>query len=184
MNKCQIIYALFCPIVISHAIFVIREYAERSNELDEMCRRQAGRSGKRDRGCRRLADGLGSGRHHHQNFLLYGSAGRDDLSEIGRRFPSNPQFPQPEGEELKYIGMVLSEDSLSFPQGEGTEGLRESRVDNLDGRTEDYGAFSETFSNKINVDGLPPIVRDVITTDETPFSESQHVALAVLARRS
>ena len=80
--------------------------------------------------------------------------------------------------------MVLSEDSLSFPQGEGTEGLRESRVDNLDGRTEDYGAFSETFSNKINVDGLPPIVRDVITTDETPFSESQHVALAVLARRS
>jgi hypothetical protein len=80
--------------------------------------------------------------------------------------------------------MVLSEDSLSFPQGEGIEGLRESRVGNSDVSTEDYGAFSETFSDKINVDGLPPIVRDVITADETPFSESQHAALAVLAHRS
>ena len=44
---------------------------------------------------------------------------------IGRKFPSNPhfpQFPQPEGKELEYVGMVLSEDSLNFPQGEGTEG--------------------------------------------------------------
>jgi len=44
---------------------------------------------------------------------------------IGRKFPSNPHFPQfphPEGKELEYIEMVLSEDSLNFPQGEGSEG--------------------------------------------------------------
>ena len=81
-----------------------------------------------------------------------------DLSEMGRRFPSNPQFPQPEGEELEYIGMVLSEDSNSLPQGEGSEGMRESSVDGYGNDAGDGGSYSETFSDKISLDDLPPIV--------------------------
>ena len=71
-----------------------------------------------------------NGRTTIKTFYFMAQQAGVDLSEIGRRFPSNPQFPQPEGEELEYIGMVLPEDSNSLPQGEGTEGMRESPVDN------------------------------------------------------
>ena len=64
----------------------------------------------------------GNGRTTVKTFYFMAQQAGVDLSEIGRRFPSNPHFPQPEGEELKYIGIVLSEDSLNFPQGEGSEG--------------------------------------------------------------
>ena len=69
-----------------------------------------------------------------------------DLSEIGRRFPSNPQFPQPEGIELEYIEMVFSEDSDSLPQAEGNEGnegMRESQCEQIQG-------YSRTFSDKLD----------------------------------
>jgi hypothetical protein len=39
-----------------------------------------------------------------------------------KRKKLKPQFPQPEVKELEYIEMVLSEDSLNFPQVEGTKG--------------------------------------------------------------
>ena len=57
-----------------------------------------------------------------KNFYFMAQQAGADQSAIGRMFPSNPQFPHPEGKELEYIEMVLSEDSLNFPQGEGTEG--------------------------------------------------------------
>ena len=67
----------------------------------------------------------GNGRTTIKTFYYMAQQAGVDLSEIGRRFPSNPQFPQPEGDELEYIGMVLSEDSNSLPQAEGNEGMRE-----------------------------------------------------------
>lgn len=86
------------------------------------------------------------------------------LSEMGRRFPSNPHFPQPEGKELEYVKMVLSKDSDSFPQAEGSEGMREiggSTDEDVNGAN---SGFTETFSDKINLDDLPPLVRDAAST--------------------
>lgn len=63
-----------------------------------------------------------NGRTSIKTFYYMAQQAGVDLSDIGRRFPSNPQFPHPEGKELEYIEMVLSDDSLNFPQGEGSEG--------------------------------------------------------------
>lgn len=106
----------------------------------------------------------GNGRTTIKTFYFMAQQAGVDLSEIGRRFPSNPHFPQPEGEELKYIGIVLSEDSLNFPQGEGSEGSEgiEGFADNK--ANESNNGFSETFSDKINPDDLPPIVREAAET--------------------
>ena len=68
-----------------------------------------------------------------------------DLSEIGRRFPSNPQFPQPEGEELEYIEMVLSKDSDSFPQTEGSEGSEGNEGDGLAATESQQSGYLENF---------------------------------------
>ena len=106
----------------------------------------------------------GNGRTTIKTFYFMAQQAGVDLSEIGRRFPSNTQFPQPEGEELKYIGMVLSEESLSFPQGEGIEGLRETQVEGNDGHVEKDGGFSETFSDKINSDDLPQLLQEAANT--------------------
>ena len=65
----------------------------------------------------------GNGRTTIKTFYYMAKQAGVDLSEIGRRFPSNPQFPQPEGEELEYVKMVLSNDSYSFPQAEGVGGF-------------------------------------------------------------
>ena len=104
----------------------------------------------------------GNGRTTVKTFYFMAQQAGVDLSEIGRRFPSNPHFPQPEGEELKYIEIVLSEDSLSSPQSEGVEGLRETQVEGADDHTECNGGFSETFSDKINPDDLPQFVAEII----------------------
>ena len=98
-----------------------------------------------------------NGRTTIKTFYYMAQQAGVDLSEIGRRFPSNPQFPQPEGEELEYIGMVLSDDSDSLPQVEGSEGMRETAGEQGQG-------FSETFSDKINLEDLPPIVHDAALT--------------------
>ena len=98
-----------------------------------------------------------NGRTTIKTFYYMAKQAGVDLSEIGRRFPSNPQFPQPEGEELEYIGIVLSEDSDSFPQAEGYEGMRETEDEQLQG-------FSETFSDRITFDNLPPLLREAALT--------------------
>lgn len=102
----------------------------------------------------------GNGRTTIKTFYYMAQQGGVDLSEIGRRFPSNPQFPQPEGVELEYIGMVLSDDNDSLPQAEGSEGMRESQYEPSQG-------FSETFSDKIAVEDLPDFLRDVEKTQPT-----------------
>ena len=99
----------------------------------------------------------GNGRTTIKTFYFMAQQAGVDLSEIGRRFPSNPHFPQPEGEELKYIGMVLSDDSLSLPQVEGVEGMRETDDRQSQG-------FSETFSDKIDINDLPPLLREAAMT--------------------
>ena len=101
-----------------------------------------------------------NGRTTIKTFYFMAQQAGVDLSEIGRRFPSNPQFPQPEGIELEYIGMVLSEDSDSLPQvegNEGTEGMRETEGESGQG-------FSETFSDKICLEDLPPLIYDAVKT--------------------
>lgn len=108
-----------------------------------------------------------NGRTTIKTFYFMAQQAGVDLSEMGRRFPSNPQFPQPEGEELEYIGMVLSEDSNSLPQGEGSGGMRESPVDGYGNDAGDSGGYSETFSDKISLDDLPPIVHDAAETQTT-----------------
>lgn len=114
----------------------------------------------------------GNGRTTIKTFYFMAQQAGVDLSEIGRRFPSNPQFPQPEGEELEYIGMVLSEDSLSLPQVEGVEGMRETD----DGQSQ---GFSETFSDKIDAEELPAIVREAAAT-QTDAEGKDKMILGVL----
>ena len=101
-----------------------------------------------------------NGRTTIKTFYYMAQQAGVDLSEIGRRFPSNPQFPQPEGVELEYIGMVISEDSDSLPQAEGSEGMRESQSEQSPG-------FSETFSDKLTLEDLPPIVYETEKTQAT-----------------
>ena len=99
----------------------------------------------------------GNGRTTIKTFYFMAKQAGVDLSEIGRRFPSNPHFPQPEGEELEYIGIVLSEGSNSLPQVEGSEGMREAQCEQTQG-------FSETFSDKIQPEDLPPLLRSAAQT--------------------
>lgn len=101
-----------------------------------------------------------NGRTSIKTFYYMAQQAGVDLSDIGRRFPSNPQFPQPEGEELEYIFKVLSDDSISLPQGEGIEGI-EGKRETTD---EQSLGFSETFSDKINLDDLPPILQEAAST--------------------
>ena len=101
-----------------------------------------------------------NGRTTIKTFYYMAQQAGVDLSEIGRRFPSNPHFPQPEGIELEYIGIVISEDSDSLPQVEGSEGMRESQC-------EQALSFSETFSDKLDFENLPPIVHDAANTQTT-----------------
>lgn len=106
----------------------------------------------------------GNGRTTIKTFYYMAKQAGVDLSEIGRRFPSNPQFPQPEGEELEYVKMVLSNDSYSFPQAEGVEDLRETEASDCDDGNGGNGGFSETFSDKISIDDLPPLLHDAALT--------------------
>ena len=101
-----------------------------------------------------------NGRTSIKTFYYMAQQAGVDLSDIGRRFPSNPQFPQPEGEELEYIFKVLSDDSICLPQGEGSEGIKGMR----ETTDEQSLGFSETFSDKINLDDLPPILQEAAST--------------------
>lgn len=116
-----------------------------------------------------------NGRTTIKTFYFMAQQAGVDLSEIGRRFPSNPQFPQPEGDELEYIGMVLSEDSNSLPQAEGNEGMRESRGDDSGNDAGDYGGYSETFSDKISIEDQPAIVRDAAKTQTTAEGQDKMI---------
>lgn len=116
-----------------------------------------------------------NGRTTIKTFYFMAQQAGVDLSEIGRRFSSNPQFPQPEGDELEYIGMVLSEDSNSLPQAEGSEGMRESRGDGAVNDAGDSGGYSETFSDKINIEDLPPIVHDAAETQPTAEGQDKMI---------
>ncbi len=95
----------------------------------------------------------GNGRTTIKTFYFMAQQAGVDLSEIGRRFPSNPQFPQPEGEELEYIYNRYIATSSDLPQAEGSEGMRETPCEQTQN-------FSETFSDKLSLDELPPLLRE------------------------
>lgn len=92
----------------------------------------------------------GNGRTTIKTFYFVAQQAGVDLSEIGRRFPSNPQFPQPEGEELEYIYNRYIATSSDLPQAEGSEGMRETPCEQTQN-------FSETFSDKLSLDELPSV---------------------------
>lgn len=82
-----------------------------------------------------------------------------DLSTISRQFPSNPQNPQGEGNSGKYVNSTVSKDSTTFHQGEGSEGSEGNSEFTDNTNDEKLCGYSETFSDKIDVNDYPPILR-------------------------
>ena len=94
-----------------------------------------------------------------------------DLSAIGRQFPSNPQNPHFEGNLGKYGNSSISEDSLIFPHPEGNEGSEGNSLETTTDNEDKNDGYSETFSDKIDVTSLPPLLREVAETQ--PDAESK-----------
>ena len=97
-----------------------------------------------------------------------------DLSSLGRQFPSNPQNPQNpqfEGNLEKYENTSVSNDSLNFPQGEGIEGIEGNSPSAPTEDNSQESGYSETFSDKIKLDTLPPLLREVANMQ--PDAESR-----------
>ena len=87
-----------------------------------------------------------------------------DLSAISRQFPSNPQNPQGKGNLGKYANSTVPKDSTTFPQGEGSEGI-EGNSDFADNTNDNQSCgYSETFSDKIDNNDYPSILRTVADT--------------------
>lgn len=94
-----------------------------------------------------------------------------DLSAIGRQFPSNPQDPHSEGNMGKYGNSIVPEDSLILPQREGSEGTEGNAPETTHDAEDENAGYSETFSDKIDVTTLPPLLREVAETQ--PDAESK-----------
>ena len=89
-----------------------------------------------------------------------------DLSAISRQFPSNPQNPQGEGNLGKYVNSTVPKDSTTFPQGEGSEGIEGNSSFVVDTNDDQSCGYSETFSDKIDVNDYPPILRTAADTQD------------------
>lgn len=92
-----------------------------------------------------------------------------DLSDIGRRFPSNPHFPHVEGETGKDGKTGISNDSTISLKGEGSEGMREIEgnspcipLDDSLGDEEKSLFFTDTFSDKIDISAQPSLLRPIL----------------------
>lgn len=89
-----------------------------------------------------------------------------DLSAISRQFPSVPPNPHAEGE--KVVGIVNTINSIVSTISTQGEGSAVSAVNSTEDEGEVAGGYSETFSNKIDSEQLPPYLRDIAQTQETP----------------
>jgi hypothetical protein len=94
-----------------------------------------------------------------------------DLSAIGRQFPSKPQNPHHEGNLGKYGNSGISENSLISPHPEGDEGSEGNSMEMTADNEDNSGGYSETFSDKIKLSTLPPLLREVAETQ--PDAESK-----------
>lgn len=122
-----------------------------------------------------------------------------DLSAIGRQFPSKPSNPQcyTENNNIGSENMDNSmqsinnkdvmihvdgkEQTLIIPS-QGSEGMREVReteVQDMESEYEKKFAYSETFSNKLNSDDIPSLLRDVMNTQRDAESKDK-VAIGAL----
>lgn len=106
-----------------------------------------------------------------------------NLSAISRQFPSNPQNPQGEGNLGKDVNMGIPCVSTTFPHGEGSEGFEGNSDSEPDMEDNQTCGFSETFSDKIRVDDLCPMMRSVAATQDDAEGRDK-VMLGVLALAS
>ena len=106
-----------------------------------------------------------------------------NLSAISRQFPSNPQNPQGEGNLGKDVNMGIPCVSATFPHGEGSEGFEGNSDSEPDMEDNQTCGFSETFSDKIRVDDLCPMMRSVAATQDDAEGRDK-VMLGVLALAS
>lgn len=94
-----------------------------------------------------------------------------NLSAMGRHFPSNPQNPHYEGNLGNYEKSSISEDTHIFPHHEGSEGIEGNAITTTTVAEENSSGFSETFSDKIDITTLPPLLREI--AEMQPDAESQ-----------
>ncbi len=112
------------------------------------------------------------GRITIKTFYMMAQQAGVDLSAIGRQFPSNPQFPhfpQCEGKMEKHDKIGFSNDSLFSLKGEGTEGT-EGKTVSADGGEMFY---SETFSDKIDMEAQSAMIRTVTSFATDPAGRDQ-----------
>lgn len=111
-----------------------------------------------------------------------------DLSAISRRFPSNPSNPHFAGESIGIFGNSdgnmsetiknnsnsMNSHSLCNPvlqnslKREGTEGVEGDKANESDDFMSDNVQYTETFSDKLDLDKLPSLLRDPVETQSEP----------------
>ncbi|MCR5038937.1 MAG: DUF3987 domain-containing protein [Bacteroidales bacterium] len=115
------------------------------------------------------------GRTTIKTFYMMAQQAGVDLSAMGRRFPSNPQHPHTEGEVMNNGKMGISKDSPISPQGEGTEGTEGNQL----GDEEAKKLFSETFSDKIDLEAQSPMIRQLLSLAPDATSRDKMMLSAI-----
>lgn len=116
-----------------------------------------------DQQWRNCLNGKGDGITIRSFYKMASDAGID-LAAIARQFSSKSSFPQGEEKSGKYGLLRFLADFGENPQGEENEETEETA--NLDAFDEArfMSDFSCTFSDKINIAGLPSLLREMIET--------------------
>ena len=80
--------------------------------------------------------------------------------------PSSPQLGGDEGKSLENTDFIgVSENSVDLPHSEGIEGSEGSVPKE---QKEEVTEYRETFSDKINLNDLPPLLQDIAATQSDP----------------
>lgn len=102
----------------------------------------------------------GDGRVTLASFYHMAKQAGVDLQAVARQFPSLPSFPHLEEKNENPDKMGISEDFTFTNEGEGSEGSEGNSFD-------DVPSYSETFSDKLDAGALPPLLRDIMATQQT-----------------
>lgn len=114
-----------------------------------------------------------------RSFYKMASDAGVDLSSIARQFSSISSFPQGEGKSGKHGLSQFLADFATKPQGEEIEENEETRsADPFNDDTFMTG-FSCTFSDKINVEGLPVLLREIVETQQSAENRDMILASAL-----
>lgn len=91
--------------------------------------------------------------------------------------PSSPQLGGDEGKSLENTDFIgVSENSVDLPHSEGIEGSEGSVPKE---QKEEVTEYRETFSDKINLNDLPPLLQDIAATQSDP-EDMDSILLATL----